>query len=351
MATSSRTLVRAAGCVVWRYGSDEPEVLVVHRPRWNDWTFPKGKLEPGEKPIAAAAREVEEETGLRVWLGPRLRDDHYTICERTAEGRLLLVRTAAAQGRHHRVRAQLRDRQGASGSPLSKARRGADLPARRRPARRARRCSAFDSSVLLVVRHADARKRKTWRRDDAERPLTAEGRRTAERLAPVFAAYGITRVVTSDALRCVDTMLPYVNRYDVKSRLDPGLSEERATKKRLAKVGGPGARQREADGDLHPPAGAARALCRARDRGDRARPRRHDRHPPSRRQGALRREARVAAASTRPSARARAGRCAGSGRRRPRPPRPPGRSGSTPSRCCGRPPSGPPSAAWSRRIP
>src|SRR6185369_9092636 len=93
----------------------------------------------------------------------------------------------------------------------------------------------FDSSVLLVVRHAEARKRKTWRRDDAERPLTAEGRRTSERLAPVFAAYGITRVVTSDALRCVETMLPYVNRYDVKSRLDSGLSEERATRKQVAK--------------------------------------------------------------------------------------------------------------------
>src|SRR6476661_918049 len=79
MAPSSRSLVRAAGCVVWRYGSNEPEVLVVNRPRWNDWTFPKGKLEPGEKTITAAAREVEEETGLRVWLGARLRDDHYNL--------------------------------------------------------------------------------------------------------------------------------------------------------------------------------------------------------------------------------------------------------------------------------
>jgi 8-oxo-dGTP diphosphatase len=90
--------------------------------------------------------------------------------------------------------------------------------------------------VLLVVRHAEARKRRTWRREDAERPLTAAGRRTSAQLVPVFAAYGITRVVTSDAVRCVDTMLPFVNAGKVKSRLDPGLSEDRATKKSIAKA-------------------------------------------------------------------------------------------------------------------
>ena len=53
------------------------EVLLVHRPRYGDWSFPKGKLEPGEDPEAAALREVEEETGLRCALGPRLDDVRY----------------------------------------------------------------------------------------------------------------------------------------------------------------------------------------------------------------------------------------------------------------------------------
>jgi 8-oxo-dGTP diphosphatase len=219
---------------VWRYGSDEPEVVVVHRPRWDDWTFPKGKLEPGEKPIAAAAREVEEETGLRVWLGPRLRDDHYTI----ANGQPKVVSYWCAQPprkadiTRYEPNSEI-DR--VEWHSLTKARKTLSYP-RDVDLLGELTLSSFDSSVLLVVRHAEARKRKTWRHDDAERPLSAEGRRTSERLAPVFAAYGITRVVTSDAVRCVDTMLPFVNGYDVKSRLDPGLSEERASKKSLARA-------------------------------------------------------------------------------------------------------------------
>jgi 8-oxo-dGTP diphosphatase len=61
--------VEAAGGVIWRPGDDGVEVLVVHRPRYDDWTFPKGKLDPGESHEQAALREVEEETGLRCRLG------------------------------------------------------------------------------------------------------------------------------------------------------------------------------------------------------------------------------------------------------------------------------------------
>jgi len=234
MATLSRSTVRAAGCVVWRYGSDEAEVLVVHRPRWNDWSFPKGKLDPGEKAIAAAAREVEEETGLRVRLGPRLRDDHYTI----SSGQSKVVSYWIAQPprnadiTRYEPNAEIDQVVWLS---LSKARKTLSYP-RDVELLGELTVSALDSSVLLVVRHADARKRKTWRGDDGERPLTADGRRTSEQLVPVFAAYGVTRVATSDALRCVNTMLPFVNAYDVKSRLEPGVSEDDATDDSLAKV-------------------------------------------------------------------------------------------------------------------
>lgn len=73
-------LVRAAGGVVWRAGDDGPEVLVVHRPRYDDWSLPKGKLDPGETWEQAAVREVHEETGVVAVLGPELDgveyDDH-----------------------------------------------------------------------------------------------------------------------------------------------------------------------------------------------------------------------------------------------------------------------------------
>jgi 8-oxo-dGTP diphosphatase len=70
--------ILAAGGVVWRRGDDERlEVAVVYRPKYDDWTLPKGKLDPGETFEQAALREVEEETGLRCRLGRPLEDTHY----------------------------------------------------------------------------------------------------------------------------------------------------------------------------------------------------------------------------------------------------------------------------------
>ncbi|WP_042437582.1 NUDIX hydrolase [Streptacidiphilus albus] len=73
--------VRAAGVVLWRPGqdSDEPDLALIHRPKWCDWTFPKGKLKEGERHRAAALREALEETGMQVALGSRLPTQHYLV--------------------------------------------------------------------------------------------------------------------------------------------------------------------------------------------------------------------------------------------------------------------------------
>jgi 8-oxo-dGTP diphosphatase len=72
------SLVRAAGGVIVRSGAEgEPELLVVHRPRYDDWTLPKGKAEPGESDEDCALREVEEETGLVCQLGPEVAVSEY----------------------------------------------------------------------------------------------------------------------------------------------------------------------------------------------------------------------------------------------------------------------------------
>jgi 8-oxo-dGTP diphosphatase len=82
-------VVQAAGGVVWRRSvAGELEILLVHRPRYDDWTVPKGKLEPGETHAEAAVREVEEETGLRCALGAELASTSYT----DRKGRPKLVR-------------------------------------------------------------------------------------------------------------------------------------------------------------------------------------------------------------------------------------------------------------------
>ena len=84
----SQALIRAAGGVVVREMDEGSEVLVVHRPRYDDWTFPKGKAEPGESDEDCALREVEEETGLRCELDRELPDTSYV----DAHGRQKRVR-------------------------------------------------------------------------------------------------------------------------------------------------------------------------------------------------------------------------------------------------------------------
>jgi 8-oxo-dGTP diphosphatase len=85
---SSNNTVRAAGGIVHRRSPDgEPQVLLVHRPRYDDWSLPKGKADPGERDEETALREVEEETGLRCVLGEPAGETRY----RDSKGRHKVV--------------------------------------------------------------------------------------------------------------------------------------------------------------------------------------------------------------------------------------------------------------------
>lgn len=216
-------LVRAAGCVVWRAARDETEVLLVHRPRYDDWSFPKGKLDRGETSLVAAIREVQEETGLRVRLGPSLPDQHYTI----STGQPKVVSYWAAQppakadiSRYQR-NSEIDDLMWVSLEKAADVLTHAwDVQLLNSFAR-----SGYHSSPLLVVRHAQAHSRKAWRGDDSKRPLKADGKRQAQALVPLLSAYGVTKVVSSNAARCMDTVLPYVNASRASCRVEPTLSE------------------------------------------------------------------------------------------------------------------------------
>ncbi len=81
---SDTDLVRAAGCVLWRRG-DPIEVALVHRPKYDDWSLPKGKLKRGEDPLRGAVREVLEETGMRCVPGVRLMVSRYLAAGRPKE--------------------------------------------------------------------------------------------------------------------------------------------------------------------------------------------------------------------------------------------------------------------------
>ncbi|NBE50342.1 NUDIX hydrolase [Streptomyces boluensis] len=92
MTTPDRAPILAAGCVLWRHARPGIEVCLVHRPKYDDWSHPKGKLKPGEDALAAAVREVQEETGHTCVPGPALPTARYVV-----GGRPKLVRYWAAE--------------------------------------------------------------------------------------------------------------------------------------------------------------------------------------------------------------------------------------------------------------
>ena len=219
-----RTDVVAAGAVVLRPGR---EVLLVHRPRYDDWSLPKGKLDPGEVPPVAAVREVGEETGLRVRLGPPLPPQRYVVAagDKTVHwwvGRPVGDDDVSGFAVNDEVDAVVWLPWREAVERLTYPRDRATLAAAQRLRRR--------SAALVVLRHGKAFPRKEWTQpSDRGRPLAAAGEEQAQRLVPLLAAYGATRVVTSSSTRCTQTVAPYAARAGLDVEEVDGLSEEDAT--------------------------------------------------------------------------------------------------------------------------
>jgi 8-oxo-(d)GTP phosphatase len=200
--------IRAAGCVLWRPGARGPDIALVHRPRYDDWSLPKGKRDPGEHVLETAVREVAEETGVEVALGRRLHSTRYK-----QRGRLKVVDYWAATAR-----------QPAAGSgtrfvPTKEVDLLEWLPV---PAARSRLSYPRDADLLddftsgpadtvpcVLLRHAAAGTKDAWPDDDLLRPLDTQGLRDAERVARLLVCYPQGKVISSPAERCVATVRPY----------------------------------------------------------------------------------------------------------------------------------------------
>lgn len=192
---------QAAGGVVWREGPTGVEVLLVHRPGYDDWTFPKGKLESGECLLECARREVREETGVRPLIGRYLGDISYL----KQEGRPKVVHYWAMHADEFdfapshevdRIRwvheASLADHVSYS-TERGLSERLTD--GWRDPADR-----------ILLVRHADAGKRNRGPDPDSARPLSERGRTEATGLVGGLEGLPIDAILTSYAARCRQTV-------------------------------------------------------------------------------------------------------------------------------------------------
>jgi 8-oxo-dGTP diphosphatase len=212
--------VRAAGAVVIRTSDDGvEEVLAVHRPRYDDWSLPKGKLDPGETYEDAAVREVLEETGVLVELRRPLHETSYE----DRDGRAKVVRWWAASLVEQRRWAPDDEIDDVKWIPVQEA--------------RARLTHADDHGLVkaalgehhrttvLMVRHAHAGDRGIWSGPDHLRPLSDKGHAQARRLLETLAAWRIDRVLTSPYVRCVQTVQPLADKLGLEPATDDRLAE------------------------------------------------------------------------------------------------------------------------------
>lgn len=222
--------IQAAGVVTFRPGR---EVLLVHRPKYDDWSFPKGKLERWEHPTAAAVREVAEETGLHVRLGPPLASQRYSTGRRMKTVHYWTGRAVADDDvSTYRPNDEIDE---VRWVPLAEAPDVLSYDYDRATLEQARAVRR-KTHAIVVLRHAAARSRHAWRGDDRERPLLRTGEVQSDHLVPLLAAYDAGVVVSSTSTRCVQTLQPYVETTGYSLDTRRRLSEEDATPDTVEKI-------------------------------------------------------------------------------------------------------------------
>ncbi|GAA0959167.1 NUDIX hydrolase [Actinocorallia libanotica] len=221
-------VIRAAGTVLGRPGAAGREVALVHRPRYGDWSLPKGKAAAGEHPLRTAVRETAEETGVTPRLGPRLPSVEYETARGPKRVDYWAAEAAAADpfsagdevDRWEWVPlAEARDR-------LTYAHDAgvlaayAELPEHTRP--------------VIVLRHAPAGEKRHWHDRDLVRPLDDRGREEAAVLSRLLHSYAPRRAFSSATARCLESLLDYAFALDVPLVADQSFTLASTTPERAA---------------------------------------------------------------------------------------------------------------------
>lgn len=225
--------ILAAGTVCYRRveidGGSRLMVLLVHRTKQRDVSFPKGKLDPGESMPQAAVRETLEETGLSVTLGANLGTIHYVLPsggEKTVQYWAAEVLEQAVHTSTFRPNGEI---SALEWVPIEKV---SDLLSYKADKQlfkvftRLAERDAVDTFSIILLRHAKAEPRSELFPIDSRRPLSDAGEHQAETLVPMLEAFGPKYIASSPAERCNRTVTPLASHIGKKIKLREGLSQD-----------------------------------------------------------------------------------------------------------------------------
>ena len=234
---SSKVEVHAAGGIIWRKNGRRLEVILIHRPRYDDWSFPKGKVKPGEDLRSCAVREVTEESRIPVVLrrpagtiryrlqGGQLTEVTYWTCQEVSKDHpVLRARPSIRRAPKHEIDKVL-------WVPLSEAMVMLTSELDREVLGRVVDMWAdgkLDTTPVMLVRHARAVKRSNWKKGkgtEDTRPLTERGGRQAQVIARQLDAYGARLLASSPWERCMATLRPYAEASGLRIVERPELTE------------------------------------------------------------------------------------------------------------------------------
>ena len=228
-AVAASKAIFAAGAVLWRSNGDSaaPEVAIIHRPRYDDWSLPKGKVDAGETEPVTAVREVREETGYTSHLGRRLTAVSYPVELGVKKVRYWAAREVDGGFLPNAEVDELK------WLPVAEAMKQLGYPHDRKVLRRFAK-QPVDTKTLLIVRHGTAGSKSRYKGDDRKRPLDKHGRAQAESLVGQLLAFGANVIHAADRLRCHQTLEPLAEELGTGITNEPLLTEEAYAENRKA---------------------------------------------------------------------------------------------------------------------
>ena len=226
--------VYAAGAVLWRIEKNQLKVALVHRGRYDDWSWAKGKVDPGETLPETAVREIREETGLKIKLGVPLGIQRYLLPNKNLKevhywAAKVTDKSLAAS--NFKPNEEVAEVVWFSASVASKKLSYSHDQEQLDQLVALHKEGRLDTVPLVILRHAKARSRATWKDGEASRPLLTEGNAQAEALPKLLKAFGAKLVFSSPWTRCLSTIAPYAQRTKVKVKTQPEFTEAANAKK------------------------------------------------------------------------------------------------------------------------